>query len=374
MIAEIRAKVKAAEPSVDTEFAQQLQDMIGDLTGAPQPVVVKLFSDDADALQNWAQRVADALGRIYVNGKQPIVDIDNGIDSTTSGPAVLFTVKPDTAAKAGFTTDQLTTITSAMVDGEPATTPVIINDRPYTLRVRYPASTRASLDAMNNTMLVNSTGSTSTLSALADVTELPGQTEILRDNLQREMEVSARLEGLDLGTGVQAVQKAVSDLKIPPSIRVEYGGTYQQQQKSFHDLVVVLLLALVLDLSGAAVRVSGFLGSHRDSFLGGAFDLGSVSGPADYANHVQRLVVYRPDHGGWDRGQERHLAARCEPEVPRGGFLVGRGVDSGGPPPAAADCDDGDGRGGGHAAACRWPSGRDRRCCSRWPSRSSAAS
>jgi len=190
--------------------------------------------------------VADALGRIYVNGKQPIVDIDNGIDSTTSGPALLFTIKPDTAAKAGFTTDQLTTITSAMVDGEPATTPVIINDRPYTLRVRYPVATRGSLEAMNNTMLVNSNGSTSTLSALANVTELPGQTEILRYNLQREMEVAARLEGLDLGTGMKAVQKAVSDLKIPPAIRVEYGGLFQQQQKSFQDLVVVLLLALVL--------------------------------------------------------------------------------------------------------------------------------
>jgi len=246
VIAEIRAKVKTAEPSVDTDFTQVLQDMIGDLTGAPQPVVVKLFSEDQDQLQTWAQRVADALGRIYVNGKQPVVDIDNGIDSTTSGPAVLFTINPDTAAKAGFTTDQLTTVTSAMVDGEPATTPVILNDRPYTLRVRFPAATRGSLDAMSNTMLVNSSGGTSTLSALANITELPGQTEILRDNLQREMEVSARLEGLDLGTGVAAVQKAVSDLKIPPSIRVEYGGTYQQQQKSFHDLVVVLVLALVL--------------------------------------------------------------------------------------------------------------------------------
>ena len=183
-----------------------------------------------------------------MNGKQPIVDIDNGSDSTTSGPALLFTVKPETAAKAGFTTDQLTTITSAMVDGEPATTPVIINDRPYTLRVRFPSATRGSLEAMNNTMIVNSTGSTSTLSALADVDPRAsfGQTEILRYNLQREMEVAARLEGLDLGTGIKAVQKAVTDLKIPPAIRVEYGGLFQQQQKSFQDLVVVLLLALVL--------------------------------------------------------------------------------------------------------------------------------
>src|SRR5207248_7968316 len=78
------------------------------------------------------------------------------------------------------------------------------------------------------------------------VNELPGQTEIIRDNLQREVEVTARLEGVDLGTGIAAVQKTVADLKLPPSIRVEYGGTYKEQQKSFRDLVTVLLLAVVL--------------------------------------------------------------------------------------------------------------------------------
>jgi multidrug efflux pump subunit AcrB len=75
---------------------------------------------------------------------------------------------------------------------------------------------------------------------------VPGQTEILRDNLQQEKEVTGRLEGIDLGRGIAAVQKAVNDLHLPPSIRVAYGGTFKEQQKSFHDLVVVLLLALVL--------------------------------------------------------------------------------------------------------------------------------
>ena len=99
---------------------------------------------------------------------------------------------------------------------------------------------------MSNTLLVNSTGGTTTLGSVADVSEVPGQIEIIRDNLQRDVEVTARLEGLDLGTGVTAVQKAVSDLKLPPSIRVDYGGTFKEQQKSFRDLVMVLLLALVL--------------------------------------------------------------------------------------------------------------------------------
>ncbi len=191
--------------------------MISDLTGAPQPVVVQLFSPDQDTLITWAPHVADALERVSVGYKKPVVDIEDGIDNTTSGPAVVFNVNPQAAAKAGFSTDQLTTVASAIVDGEPATNPLIINNRPYTLRVRYPAANRASVEAMSNTMLVNSSGGTATLGALSTIQTLPGQTEILRDNLQQEKEVTARLEGVDLGTGVAAVQKMVADMHLPPT-------------------------------------------------------------------------------------------------------------------------------------------------------------
>jgi multidrug efflux pump subunit AcrB len=246
VISDVRQKVTTQEPALDVEFAQILQDMISDLTGAPEPIVVQLFSTDPDQLTAWAPRVADALGRIQVNYKKPVVDVEDGIDNTTSGPAVIFNVNPAAAAKAGFTTDQLTTVASAIVDGEPTTAPVVIGDKTYVLRVRYPASSRGSLEAMNNTVIVNANGGSATLGSVSTFTEVPGQTEILRDNLQMEKEVTGRLEGLDLGRGITAVQKAVSDLHLPPSIRVAYGGTYKEQQKSFHDLVVVLLLALVL--------------------------------------------------------------------------------------------------------------------------------
>ena len=58
--------------------------------------------------------------------------------------------------------------------------------------------------------------------------------------------ISARLEGTDLGTAIAKVQSAMADLHLPPSIRVEYGGTYKEQQRSFRDLVLVLVLAIVL--------------------------------------------------------------------------------------------------------------------------------
>ena len=42
------------------------------------------------------------------------------------------------------------------------------------------------------------------------------------------------------------VQKAVNDLHLPSTIRVEYGGQYEEQQKSFHDLLMVLVIAVLL--------------------------------------------------------------------------------------------------------------------------------
>ena len=241
VIADVRAKIKTEEPAIDVEFVQVLQDMISDLTGEPQPVEVKLFSQDAAMLDAWAPKVADAIAK-----DKGVVDVLNGIDNTISGPAVVFQVDPSIAARAGFTPEEVATDAAAILEGEPSTTPVVTHDRTYTLRVRFPAGNRASLEAMRDTLLVSSTGKTATLGSLATLTELPGQTEIRRENLLRNVVVSARLEGVDLGTGVASVKKSVEQLHLPSSIRVLYGGTYQVQQKSFRDLIFVLVLAVVL--------------------------------------------------------------------------------------------------------------------------------
>ncbi|HXM65309.1 MAG TPA: efflux RND transporter permease subunit [Candidatus Acidoferrum sp.] len=241
VIAEVRSKVTQKEPALDVEFTQVLQDMIGDLTSAPEPIQIKLFSEDPKQLAEWAPKVADSIQKI-----KGVVDILNGIDNTISGPAVTFQVDPSVAARAGFTAEEIAVDASAILEGEPAPTPVVTNSRAYTLRVRFPAANRASLEAMRDTLLISSSGHTATLGALATVVETPGQTEIRRENLQRMVAVTARLEGTNLGSGIAAVQKAVADLHLPANIRVEYGGTYEEQQRSFHDLVIVLILAILL--------------------------------------------------------------------------------------------------------------------------------
>ena len=241
LMEEVRGSVTTQEPAVRVEFVQVLQDMIGDLTSEPEPVQIKLFSPDPVLLEHWAPRVAAAIAKI-----DGVVDVLDGIENTISGPATTFQINPAVAARAGFTPEEIATDAAAILGGEPAAAPLISADRPYLVRVRFPPGNRASLEAIRDTLLTSSTGKTATLGALATVTELPPQTEIRRENLQRDVSVTARLEGTDLGSAVAAVQKTVDGLHLPSGIRVEYGGTYRQQQKSFADLVLVLLFAIVL--------------------------------------------------------------------------------------------------------------------------------
>ncbi|HTA69635.1 MAG TPA: efflux RND transporter permease subunit [Bryobacteraceae bacterium] len=241
VIADVRAKIKQAEPTLDVEFPQLLQDMIGDLTSAPEPVVIKLFSQDPELLRRWAPLVAGTIKKI-----PGVVDVEDGIENHISGTALMFNVDPVTTARSGFTPQEVELDASAMLQGEPAPPPVVLNDRSYTIRVQFPSSVRKTVDSMRNTLIVSGTGKTATIGSLATLTEIPGQTEIIRENLQRDVNVTARFENINLGDGMAKVQKAIADMSIPSVIRVQYGGQFAEQQKSFKDLAFVLALAVVL--------------------------------------------------------------------------------------------------------------------------------
>ncbi|MEO6803373.1 MAG: efflux RND transporter permease subunit [Granulicella sp.] len=241
IIADVRAKVSQAEPGIHIEFGQILQDMIGDLTSAPQPVDIKLFSEDDALLRHWAPIVGAKISK--VNG---VVDVLNGIENTISGPAIVYQINPQISSQTGFTPEEVETDAKAILDGESATTPLVVNSRAYTIRVRFPDRNRDSIAAMNNTLLSSASGSTATLGSLAQIVNQPGQTEILQDNLQRYVAITARLEGTNLGSAITTIKQTVNSLNLPPGIRVEYGGTYQTQQNSFRSLMVVLLIGLLL--------------------------------------------------------------------------------------------------------------------------------
>jgi CzcA family heavy metal efflux pump len=241
VMADVHEQIQKSEPALNVEFIQTLQDMIGDLSNAPEPIYVKLYSIDAQLLQKLGPQVGDAIGKI-----PGVTEVQNGIDNTISGPATNFQVNSTVADRLGFTPTEVAEDATSILDGVAATVPLIANARPYTIRIRMPDDTRTSLDAIQNTVFNSATGKLASLGSLATIQQLPPQNEIRRENLQQLVVVTARLEGSDLGTAVKKVQQVVAQMHLPSSVRVEYGGTYQEQQQSFNELLRVLLLALAL--------------------------------------------------------------------------------------------------------------------------------
>src|SRR2546430_4167415 len=96
VIADLRKQIETSEPALEIEFVGIVPDVIGDLEGNPEPIEIKLFSEDAAALNARADEVEAAIKKV-----KGVVDTKNGV--VVSGPAITFRVDPQKAARFGVT-------------------------------------------------------------------------------------------------------------------------------------------------------------------------------------------------------------------------------------------------------------------------------
>jgi CzcA family heavy metal efflux pump len=239
VISELRDEIKESQPALDIEFVGILPDVIGDLQGNPEPIEVKLFSEDAAALQQKADEVEAAIQKV-----PGVVDTLNGV--VISGPAVTFNIDPARAAQFGVTANDIASTITIAMSGD-ATSSILQQDRLIKVRVIFPPDVRTSLDKVKALQVRSSSGQLFRLDQVAGVDIDKGQAEIERENLRQMIAVTGRLEGSDLGTAIHQIQdRLVKDVKFPPGMTVEYGGLYQEQQSSFRELAMALVLAVLL--------------------------------------------------------------------------------------------------------------------------------
>jgi multidrug efflux pump subunit AcrB len=238
VMADVRQQLAAKVPGLEIETLQLMEDLIGDLTAVPQPIEVKLFGDDPKVLAGAAKRVAKAIGKI--NG---VIEVVDGL--RVAGDALTVKVSAPAAMQQGLDPDAVATQLEALIGGAQATR-LRIGEQLVTARVRAPADLRARADDIARLPLVAPDGRLVRVGQIAAVTVSPGQEQITREDLAPFIGVTARLEGRDLGSGMKDVRATVAGLRLPPSIRVSYGGLYAQQQQSFSDLTIVIVAALLL--------------------------------------------------------------------------------------------------------------------------------
>src|SRR6185436_6413955 len=124
---------------------------------------------------------------------------------------------------------------------------ILQQDRLIKVRVIFPSDVRTSLDKVRALQIRSASGALIRIDQVADVEYHKGQTEINRENLRQTVAVTGRLEGKDLGTAINEIKGVLAkDVKLPPGMTVEYGGLYQEQQSSFRELAIALVLAVLL--------------------------------------------------------------------------------------------------------------------------------
>src|ERR1700726_4279617 len=232
IVAEVRAKIIQDVPGLSVEMAQLMEDLIGDLTSVPQPIEVKLFTDDPKTLLDTAGRVAAGIAKI-----PGVVDVRDGINP--AGDSLDVEIDQVKAGIEGIDPTETTRLLNNYLYGQVATQ-IPTQVKQIGVRVWSPPAARATDRDLANFLVRALDGHLFPLKRIANLVPVSGEPEIARENLQRMVAVTARIEGRDFGSVAADVQKTLGDPGVVPnSVRFELGGAYAQQQIAFRGLAAV---------------------------------------------------------------------------------------------------------------------------------------
>ena len=261
VISDLRRQISQSVPLMTIGFGQRISDLLGDLMSTAQPIEVKIFGNDYETLQSMAAKAEHIMKTV-----PGIVDIDNGL--VPAGASLLFSPRQDRLSQFGITLtdfqEQLTAHTGGiplcqpanMIEPNPAQAAMTgglqigsVQDGEQMRRIllRFTDFKDNSPERLEQQPIFLPDGSTRPLGFFCDVRVIPGEIEQRREDLKSDITLTARLENRDLGSAVANLQSALgSQLHLPSGYSISYGGAYSEQQQSFHELLMILSLAVLL--------------------------------------------------------------------------------------------------------------------------------
>jgi CzcA family heavy metal efflux pump len=236
---DVRTKVEHSIPGLEIELAQLMEDLIGDLAGTPQPIEVKLYSDDEVLLKRLGPVVAHAIETV-----PGVVDVKDGI--VIAGDALDVRVDRVKASREGVDPDVVTRMALDYLTGT-VTTQIQQDPKMIGVRVQIPHEMRATANDIENLRLHTPDGHYFPIKRVAALTFITGQPEITREDLKRMVAVTGRISGRDLGSVIREVKSALNRPGLmPPGVYYSLGGLYEQQQAAFAGLITVFGAAVLL--------------------------------------------------------------------------------------------------------------------------------
>ena len=242
VIEDIRQKIETTQPALRVDFGQVIGDMLGDLMASIQPVEIKIYGDNQQKLQELSKQAAEIISSVHGTA-----DVFDGI--VIAGPSVSIQPNYSKLAQYGITPANLQYQLQTALEGNIVGN-LFEREQYSVVRLVYPGSRKLSMTDINNLQIFLPDGRLKPISELATVSINPGDAEVERENLQSMGVVTAGLDNRDLGSVIKDIQHNISSqLLLPPGYHIEYGGSYAEQQKSFKELLMILIAACLLVFS-----------------------------------------------------------------------------------------------------------------------------
>ena len=267
---------------VETYLDERIQEV---LSGESDPIVVRIFGSDLAVLREQAELV-----------RQAIVDI-KGIDDVKKDinvdvPYIQVTVKPAEALRYGLKPGDVRRASAVLMAGEEVGD-IFSGGRTYDVQVWTSPEWRHSLTSVEQMLIDTPSGKRVRLNEVADVRIMPTPNVIKREGGSRRIDIQAGVEGRDLASVAQDVQRRLETIKFPLGYHAILQGAYVELQAAQADLKVFAILAmggvfLLLQLSFRSWRLatlsfltlpSALVGGVLAAYAaGGIVTLGSLVG------------------------------------------------------------------------------------------------
>ena len=207
-----------------------------------KPLLLNIRGDDITLLKKFAAEVKEKMVRI-----PGIVDLEVTLEQDT--PEYRLVIDRERAVDTGLMTANIVRTVGALVGGKAISTYEDQDGDAVNLRVRLPLDLRQAPEQVGQLRLtVQKPGQYPTLIPLEELVSYKRSTspsEINRQDLSREVVLSANLDNLPLGTAMNKVKEAIKDIKLAPGYQVVFSGEGEDMVESFGYMAEALILAVL---------------------------------------------------------------------------------------------------------------------------------
>jgi len=228
-------------PGLRLAFSQPIALRVNELiSGIKSDLAIKIFGPDLDALAEHAAHVAAVVGD--VPGAH-----DVSVEQISGFRQVEIRVDRKAIARHKINVADINEIVETAVGGKVAGT-IVEGQRRFAALVRFPERYRRDVEAIGRTLVPSPGGARVPLGQLAEIVEVEAPAQVTRENGQRRVAVECNVRGRDMGGFAAEVQDRLRPVvdALPAGFYVEYGGQFENQQRSMRRLSVVVPLSISL--------------------------------------------------------------------------------------------------------------------------------